>query len=147
MPGLAKLTNLASGGNIQEFICVNFESGWFKPTKENIVDEITAAGAKGTRMRIFRTDFRRFRMEAYSDHLGWLSATDAHDDSFKFKGSVCVFEITVQGITYVPLNKLMIWDVQAIPIAADVIAALTLTATPKAMVKYIFDCQFSAELA
>jgi hypothetical protein len=86
-------------------------------------------------------------MEAISDYASWPSALAAHDDSFLFKGSVCVFEITVNGVTYVPTNKMFVWDVQATPISADVVAALTLSVNPKALVRFVFDCQFSAETA
>ncbi len=145
MPGLATLTNLGAGAESFDFVCVNFGEGWYKPTEENIVEEITAAGAIGSRMRIFRTDYRRFIMEALADYTSLDAAIAAHDLSFKLKGTVCSFVITADGVTYTPVGKMFVWDVKAAPFSSEVVGANLLNAAPLAMVKYTFECQFTAE--
>jgi hypothetical protein len=147
MASLGKLTLLGSPTGIFEFILVHFPDGWMNEQLENVVEEITAGGTNGTRMRVIRTDYRKFRLQAIADFETFEDAVAFRNEAFICKGRVCTLEVTVDAVVYTFPRKIFVWDVSAVPSPASIVAAVTLVADSagQALVSYDFTLQATSE--
>jgi hypothetical protein len=103
---------------------VEFPDGWAWDILQRIAAPVTGMGVDGTRMRLIRNDFPRFRMVTYSDFGTFDDAVTAGVAVIGYARYRAQLTYICAGVTYTPADLAYIWDVQCRPIRCELVSAV-----------------------
>lgn len=108
-----------------EFVNVNFPDGWPQSQIQRQVEPITAMGVDGTRERVIREDYKRFRMITLTESLSFDSAITLQETIRAAKGHRSTLSVTAAGVVYSFGGKTAyVWEVQSSPMSVDLASTI-----------------------
>jgi hypothetical protein len=144
MTTLGTLTILNSAGSTvytMGFFNIEFPDGWPYDVEQNTVEPLTAMGVNNERMRIIRTDFKRFRMQAFSEAATFTAAVALGVAFQAYKGFVCQLAFTTGGNAYTYTDNLYLWDLTPVPRPCQLASTIASDAS-LGLLDTIFELQF-----
>jgi hypothetical protein len=115
-----------SGTNVYNLNFMNllFPDGWPWDVMQRIAAPVTGQGVDGTRMRLIRRDFPRFRVIGESDFGTYDEAVSAGNSVISYARYRALFSWIADGVTYSPTDYAYIWGIAAKPVRCELVSAV-----------------------